>query len=197
MLLDIWTKFEDYKYIREDNDDAKNEKIDLISAKNDWAAFQLLIKCNEDITVSLGGTPVFSPKGDVANIRLAANVENLKCDIIVQAEDLVKDDDGKHKADILLNGDSINLTKNEVLPVWVEIRVPKEASEGDYMGGIRVFCHNMFEDEKELKVVPFSLKVYDAVMPEHTEYSFYLDLWQHVSNISRKHETVLFSDDHF
>jgi hypothetical protein len=41
------------------------------------------------------------------------------------------------------------------------------------------------------------LKVYPVTLPDYRDWSFYLDLWQHNSNVARKHDVPLWSDAHF
>jgi hypothetical protein len=60
-----------------------------------------------------------------------------------------------------------------------------------------VFIHKGFSKEQKAGELEFSIEVSDVALPDPKEYNFYLNLWQHSSNISKKHEVPLWSDEHF
>lgn len=177
----------------------ENTHISLAAAKGDWAAFQVLVMGDDDFTLSVDKNPLFSPLGNLDNIRLESSVEEGFEDLCLSMNiiGLVEDDDRLLKSDILLHDGAVHVKRNEVQPVWVEIKVPQNASPGSYKGQIRLLKHSMFSDEELLVILTFELEVKDVTMPTPNEYVFHLDLWQHLSNIARKHEVVLWSDRHF
>jgi len=172
--------------------------ISLVAARRDWAAFQVLLQSDEEFMVTVGAAAAFSPRGPLANVRLEAAVAGcpqwlVKMNII----GFVEDDDRLMKADLLLNDETVYVEPNKVQPIWVEVEVPEDAKPGTYQGEVKLFAHAMFEDEKQIGSLKFELEVKDVLMPRPCEYKFYLDIWQHLSNIARKHETHLWSDEHF
>lgn len=110
---------------------------------------------------------------------------------------LAEDDDRSLKSELLLQDDSVLVDKDRIQPVWVEIEVPETAEAGNYTGIIDIYCSYMFEDEVKIDSLAFDITVREVLMPLPRDYGFYLDLWQHSSNIARKHEVGLWSDRHF
>ncbi len=182
----------------EDGFDSSKRSISLEAAKRDWAAFNVLIINNSAWTLSLTRAPVFSPEGQLENIRLEADVKGFdKHCISMSPVGYVEDDDRSLKTDIILNDETVHVQADRVQPVWVEIKSKKDTKPGIYKGSIRIYSHRMFEDEQLLDTLDFEIKVFDVLMQRPSEYKFHLDLWQHLSNISRKHEVPMWSDEHF
>ena len=109
----------------------------------------------------------------------------------------VRDDDGIRKADILLHDATVEIDPDEICCIWAEAAIGTEIAAGTYEGKIEIYTHRMFETETLAQSLPFTVTVYDITLPPAQERSFYLDLWQHNSNIARKHETPLYGDAHF
>ena len=172
--------------------------ISLVCAKNSYAAFQVCLKSDEPFTISTGNNPVFSPKGLYNNIRLKCEIDRLSDKNISMFPELyMEDDDGVFKADILSAQESIEVKTGLTQPVWIEVKIPAETVAGIYHGRVDLYLHKMFQDEKKFSSLAFDLEVKDVTLPSPAEYRYYLDLWQHPSNISRKHEVRLWSDEHF
>ncbi len=182
------------------NDDIlfQDKNISLIGAKGDWAAFQVIVKCDDAYTVSVGKRAVFSPYGNLCNIRVEAHVIGFdECEISMNLVGLVEDDDRILKAEILLNDEAVHITDARAQSIWVEINVSPSLSAGIYKGYVNVMSTYMFADEEKIAIMPFEITVMDVQLPLAKDYKFHLDLWQHPSNIARTHEVILWSDEHF
>ncbi|UDQ96992.1 glycoside hydrolase domain-containing protein [Lentisphaerota bacterium WC36G] len=98
----------------------------------------------------------------------------------------------KSHADVLSNAKEFNMVASSVRPVWVDVKVPRDAKAGKYSwkliakaaGGIK----------KELTV---NLTVKDMDIPSLKESNFHLDLWQNPFAVARLHRVELWSDMHF
>jgi hypothetical protein len=110
---------------------------------------------------------------------------------------MADDDDGMDKADIIMAGDYFALPGRRAHQLRLSMNVPEDAAPGAYRGIIRFLGREMFGGETEICSLEFEVVVHKAVLPGINEKTFHLDLWQHLSNIARKHETPLFSDAHF
>lgn len=186
------------KYRGMDELDINEQEIALEVARNDWAAFQLLLKSDEDFTLSLRENPVFSPRGPLNNVRIEVNFENLPGALVtLNPVGLVEDDYRRYKSDILLENETMHVDKLTEQPVWIEIAIPGDAVPGVYKGEIYIYRHRMFEDERRIATLNFTVKVFDVTLYAADNNVFDLDLWLHMSNIARKHEVVLWSDSHF
>lgn len=175
----------------------KEQSINLISAKNDLASFQVLLKADEDFELAVTNTTAFTPR-NCPIIRMEVSFDNNeKLSTRLYPEELMEDDDRIFKADILLRSETVFVRKDVGQPVWIDIEIPADYDNKKISGRVNLYVHSLFEDEVKLRSMDFSIDVADVKMPDPKDYSFYLNLWQHPSNIARKHEVTLWSDEHF
>jgi hypothetical protein len=176
----------------------ENKTISLVCGRNDRAAVQLLLHSEQEMLVSVNGDACFYERGPIEQVRVDAVIPGLSnAQIQVKLIGLVEDDDRQLKADMILDQTFIHVDKRRVQPVWIEVELGKDVKPGVYVSEISVYGHSMFEDETLLRTLTFELQVVDAVLSDPEDYSFYLDLWQHNSNIARKYDLELWSDKHF
>lgn len=205
MQLLYGIKNEAYKAVRGDErtpgiqEQFRCSEIELFAVKNQSVAFQLLLLGSDDFLLSVSDSASFDKTGIIENIRLKVIVEQQDgmIETSMNIIGFVEDDDRLYKADILLSQDYIHVKKDRLQPVWIELYIPASAKAGVYNGKVDIYSHTGFGDESKTGSVSFKLNIMDVTLPKPSEYSFYLDLWQHNSNIARKHETPLWSDKHF
>ena len=172
----------------------------LVAARGDTAAFQVILNSDNHYSVSVGRTEWFSNE---CLPVLRTNHERLRIDVSapfeveLNIEEFVTDDDGIKKADILLNSDTRDSTPDTPTAVYAEIKVPANAEAGDYEIKVNVYSSFYTTDEKLIGSYTLPLKVYPVTLPDYRDWSFYLDLWQHNSNIARHYDVRLWSDEHF
>ncbi|MDQ6422990.1 hypothetical protein RB620_26535 [Paenibacillus sp. LHD-117] len=85
----------------------------------------------------------------------------------------------------------------KVQPIWIEVEIGKEVPPGTYTPQITVYGHRMFQDEQIIRTMTFDIHVVNTMLSDPQDYTFHLDLWQHNSNIARKYDAKLWSDEHF
>ncbi|MFC3800740.1 DUF4091 domain-containing protein [Cohnella sp. GCM10012308] len=172
--------------------------VTLACGRRDKAAAQLLICADEELLVCVGEDAAFDERGPIDVLRVSAKVPGL-ADGSVRASlvGLVEDDDRQLKSDILLRQTSLRVDKRRVQPVWIEAEIGEGAAPGVYRTEITVYRRRMFEDERVEAALQFEIVVHDALLGAPAENTFYLDLWQHNSNIARKYDAELWSDSHF
>lgn len=73
-------------------------------------------------------------------------------------------------------------------PLWLDIHVPADAKPGTYRGTLKV---------SPLPALPIVLQVADRTLPEPSQWSFHLDLWQNPYAVARYYEVPLWSQQHF
>lgn len=168
--------------------------ITLDCAKNDFVSFQILVLSDTDVSYTIGYEPYFSAADVRDNVRVAVECP---LDIKLCHIGAVLDDDSVRKNDIMLRDASVEMKKNEPCCIWAEAKIGKETAAGSYSGKIYIYTHRMFENEKLADTLDFTVNVHDVVMPEGDERRFHLDLWQHNTNIAKKHEVDLYGDEHF
>lgn len=172
--------------------DEMTKALSLCTARGMNAAFQLLVCKDTDWALNVGKRPHLSQKGAIPTVRIAAP-EGVSLNI----QDMHMCDDGYYRADALLNDEVTEQKADYTRAVYCEIGVPADKPAGEYTYTLRLFEGNMFEDETQVGEVTVTLTVYPVTLHAPRENKFYLDLWQHLSNIARKHEVKLWSDEHF
>lgn len=78
-----------------------------------------------------------------------------------------------------------------VQPIWLDLHVPQEAEPGTYKGTVTLLA-----DGKQLSL-PLQLEVCNKVLPEPSQWSFHLDLWQNPYAVARYYNVPLWSQEHF
>lgn len=176
----------------------EHKEISVVCGKNDRAAVQLFVYSDEEMLVSVNGEACFHERGPIDILRVDVEVPGLKNGRI-QANliGLVEDDDRQWKSDMILQQPYAYVERRKVQPVWIEAELGADVEPGVYYPSIRVYHHRMFEEETLVRTLTFELKVLDVALNDPADYSFYLDLWQHNSNIARKYDVELWSDAHF
>ncbi|HEY3396762.1 MAG TPA: DUF4091 domain-containing protein [Armatimonadota bacterium] len=173
--------------------------LDLVCGRRDRASFQVMLQAAEAFTLAVTDNPAFSWQGDIPGLRLA--VRWTDDGPALQSEmnliGLVEDDDRLWRADTLLADEAAEVAAGFVQPVWVEIAIPADAAPGLRRGRVEVWEHRLFSAEELVGALEFSVEIKAVTLPEPRAYRLWLDLWQHLSNLARKHEVKLWSDEHF
>lgn len=172
----------------------KTRRLELAACRNSSAAFQIVLQSDNTTAINLGNKAWFSEFEEVSNIRLE-HIGDLP--LKFNHIGIIKDDNGEYFADILLNQQVVQVKADVPHSIYAEIPVLSHTAAGEYSGVIKLYTSKLFEDEELLCEARYTLTVYDVVLPEASKGSFYLDLWQHNSNIARKAEVELWSDRHF
>ncbi|UWE02384.1 DUF4091 domain-containing protein [Laceyella sacchari] len=172
------------------------KRLDLACCRRDSVAFQVLMAADEAFLLTTSTDPLFWKGGPLTIVRL-----EIDTDAPVRTEvrliGLIEDDDGCLKSDVLLEQSTVFVERRHLQQVWVECETTDASQPGVYSGMVRIYARTLFEDERLLGECPFSLTIKDYLLPEPSQYRFYLDLWQHNSNIARKYDVRLWSDEHF
>ena len=79
-----------------------------------------------------------------------------------------------------------------VAPVWVTVKIPKEAAPGLYAGGLTI----SIEGEKDI-IVPVELKVLAFTLPDQQDYRTWVDLIESPDTLAEEYKIPLWSDRHF
>ena len=88
---------------------------------------------------------------------------------------------------------TLNIKKNTTQPVWISVKIPREnIIKGMYGGKVTVK-----EDGKVLAELPLTVTVKNRVLPDPSEWTFHLDLWQNPYAVARYYNVAPFSQEHF
>ena len=169
-------------------------KLHLPAGRRDWIAFQAVIWCRDPWVLNTGRGPWISQSENRPVLRTAADSP---FPTEIHPIDMHIDNDNLRKADAILSNPVLELNGNTACSVWVEIQIPENTVPGEYTCNLSLYGGELFAPETKLASLPVTVTVYDCIMPVPAQHRFHLDLWQHLSNIARKHETALWSDAHF
>lgn len=170
----------------------------LVAARRDTAAFQLIVQSDKQYSLNVGRSEWFSAKGRLhgPHDRLRVSAE-APFPVKLSIEEFITDDDCIEKTDIILNQDVRESRANVPSAVWAEVQIPADAAPGDYTVTVSLYSALYGQDETVVDTQTIPLHVSSYVLPDYKDWKFYLDLWQHTSNIARKHDVLLWSDEHF
>ena len=191
---------EAYKLILSCGNDEPIAPSRLVAARGDTAAFQIILNSDNHYSVSVGRTewfsngclPIYRTEHERFRLDVAAPF-----DVALNIEELVADDDGVKKADILLHSDTRDSAPSIPSAVYAEISIPTDAEAGDYEIKVSLYSSFYAGDEQLVGAYTLPLTVYPVTLPDYRDWSFHLDLWQHNSNIARHYDVRLWSDEHF
>ncbi len=174
--------------------DGYGTSTSVVAGRGDWAAFQAVIWCDTDFALNVGKSFWISQEVALPVLRLAAVGEfETELNII----DMHYGDDRCRKADALLSQDVVEFRRGDVVSVWCEVKIPTDAKPGTYKYSVGLYLGNRMDSELKCADGEVTLEVLDYVMPTPAQHKMHLDLWQHNSNLARKHETPMWSDAHF
>lgn len=173
--------------------ETERTEMTLPCAKGGEAAFGFVTACSKPFVLRLGSVQGFS-RTEIGEAIRAEIVSEWQSELY--SAGLMMDDDGCRRSDVLLKKDYVCGNASEPALTEVTIRIPEEAEAGDHTVKVRFFECSACGDERRIAhELTVTVHVYDVKMPK--ERTFVLDLWQHSSNIARKHDVRLWSDEHF
>ena len=173
-----------------ENADSAPEIAELFAHEEGAACFQVVLRAPERFALSTGKKHWYSPAGHRDRYRLDVAAQGAQVQTWI--EDGILDDGGCLRADVLLSQEEKEYEAGSAAVVFVQVRAPRTTQ-------VRVRVYHAFgtHPEELLCERTLPLSVYPVRLPAPEDYAFYLDLWQHPSNLARKHETPLWSDAHF
>ena len=112
----------------------------LICARNDRAAFQLILNSDRQYSVNVAQEDWYTPRRatEWPHQRLRVTGESA-LDLRLQSVDYVRDDDVR-KTDVLSEQGVRESSAGEPSAVWCEVTVPADAAPGDYAVTLRVYA---------------------------------------------------------
>ncbi len=171
--------------------------ISLRAVRNSWAQCGFAVTCPAPTTLLVEERPAFGhhyPPTNEHVLRAALTIPGLTGKIHIV--EMVKDDDGVAKADVVTECGSVHMRPGQVHQLVALIDIPAATPPGVYQGTVRFYAHCMFDDERLVREIPLSVQVENVTLPSARDGKFYLNLWQHVCNIARKTEVLAFTPAH-
>nr|WP_307989687.1 DUF4091 domain-containing protein [uncultured Niameybacter sp.] len=194
MKLELKLLDSSIKHIKGKEEEITIENKELEVVKEEYFAFQILIKGDRPFFCSLGKTKDIHWKGLNEKIRIDLSTDEELLDISFLG--YVKDDDGSLVGDPILKDKSLFIEDGYQM-LWVYGKIPKTFSKEKLQVEIRTYYTKGYEKEVLIGTENMTIKVLDYVMKPLNEGEFYLDLWQHLSSWARMYEVEYFSKAHF
>ena len=168
--------------------------IDLFACRNSFAAFQILLQGTKRLCAGIGEEPWFSEYLDTHVVHLRHKGQ---LDPVVNLMAIYKDNDGTEYADRLMRDTVATTPAGVPQGVFVRFELPETVNPGHYVGSFDIVESHLFDDEKVIGEITYSLEVSPYVLPAVQNWSVEMDLWQHNSSIAKQAAVPHWSDAHF
>lgn len=96
-------------------------------------------------------------------------------------------------ADVIDYNANIIMEPNTVLPLWLSLDVPEDASGGKYKGFVTITAKGL----NSPIVLTTNVFVRNRTLPPHSQWSFYLDMWQNPYAVAKAFNFRPWSKEHF
>lgn len=197
MTLKVGFKSEFYKHIKgEKNNLYELQTISLVGVKNSYVAFSLFLENSENWQLAISNNPSFSILPSQKTYRVEVACDGIS-DINIYKQGYMADDLGILHTDDLSPIEYFDVIKFEEIPLFIKLDINQYNKAKKYKGIINIYQRETFEDELCIISLPFNITIKNIIMSKMSDTKLHLNLWQHLSNIARKHEVSLFSDAHF
>ena len=95
-------------------------------------------------------------------------------------------------ADMLDNIMRYEIPARSTRPVWITLDIPEDATPGIYTSTLTI-SHTGWSKRR----LPIEVEVVKHILPDASEWTYHLDLWQHPTAVARAEGLELWSDAHF
>lgn len=176
------------------NGSFESTHVDTFSARNSFAAFQILLQGTKQTCICLNDDPWFSEyeEAQVVALRHKGQLQPVVNHIMLHLGD-----DGKEYADCLRRDVVVTTPAGVPQSVFVRFEIPEEIQPGKYDGCFELVQSHLFDDEKVIGRITYSIEVSPFALPAKQDRVFELDLWQLNSSIARHAAMQDWSEDHF
>jgi hypothetical protein len=174
------------------------DEVDLYCARNGVVGAQVRVLADEPYVLSVDRTNWLHALGFQPRVRLEVRFPSLPGDAVeVFPVGYVEGDDRREWMEYLSRAGYAEVPPYRPQAVYIRVRVPANLRPGMHEGEVRAYTQTGFEDETAAWEGTIRLHVAETVLPDVSEWSYHLDLWQHCTAIARQHGVALWSDDHF
>jgi len=174
------------------------DQIEVYAARNEVAGVQLRLSGSQNFTLVLDHANWLHPLGFLPRLRLNVRFPGLAEGVVeCFTVGYVEGDDRRQWMEYLDRSGYAEAPAYRPQAVYLRLRIPTGTRKGLYVGQVRLFSQFGFEDEKLAWQGGINLHVAAAALPDVKDWSFHLNLWQHLTSIARFHHVPLWSEAHF
>lgn len=175
-----------------------SSQLTLLAARNEVAAFQIHLTASHDFVLSTDSANWLHPLGFQPRVRLEIRFPGLPDERVeVFPVGYIEGDDRRYFAETLERSGWAEVPAGRTQAVYVRLTIPKNMAAGIVEGQVRAWGQQGFADEALLWEGRVTLEVSQASLPDVADYTFFLNLWQHLTSIARFYRVPLWSEAHF
>lgn len=172
--------------------------LSLLAVRNEVTGAQVQVTANEDFVLVTDQSNWLHPLGFTPRLRLEARFPTLPEGAVeLFPVGYVEGDDRRMWMEYLDRSGHIEAPAGRVQAVYIRIRVPQELEPGLHDGELRAYSQFGFGDEVMIWQGAVHLTVSPLALPDARDYTFHLNLWQHLTSLARFYRVPLWSDAHF
>lgn len=160
-------------------------------SKNQIASFQIVLEPKTFSIVNVSDNPALTDKIGASRYRIEV-ISEYDADLYNVLT--LEDENGIEYCDILTHQPFVEHKGNMPCSVWVDLKINKKESSDVVVNVYHTVSTN---DENLVYSDTINVEVLNVEIPCPKDYSIYVDLWQHNSNIARYYEVPLWGDSHF
>ncbi|OJT81909.1 hypothetical protein BM533_21815, partial [Clostridioides difficile] len=152
--------FKHNKYSVVEAETWKDKDLDIVVAKGEKFAFQIMLKATEEFNCTIDKSSAISWKGLGNRVRLALNVPNsLENNFSINILGYVQDDTKAFVNDAILRDKDMLVEQYLPQTFWVEGQVPEDFEENNFNIGIDIFKSFGYEDEEKACTIDVPVEV--------------------------------------
>lgn len=176
------------------NGSFESTHAEIFSARNSYAAFQILLQGTKRLCVGIGEEPWFSEYLDTQVVHLR-HKGHLNPIVNLMANYL--DNNGSEYADRLMRDAIATNPAGVPQSIFVRFEIPEDTQPGVYEGCFDLVESHLFDDEKIIGQITYSMEISPYTLPPMQDRAMEMDLWQMNSSIAKKAAVAHWSDEHF
>ena len=174
------------------------QEIDVAGARNEVVGAQVQLVSEQAFVLTVDRANWVHALGFQPRVRLDVRFPSLPAEAVeVFPVGYVEGDDRRQWAEYLDRSGYAEVPPYRPQAVYVRMRVPAGLAPGLHEGRVTAYAQHGFADEEKVWEGTVRLDVADVMLPDVSEWTFHLDLWQHCTAIARLHHVALWSDAHF
>ena len=176
------------------NGSFESTHAEIFSARNSYGAFQILLQGTQHLCVCLNDDPWFSeyPDAQVVYLRHKGELKPTLHHIAIH-----KGDDEREYADRVMRDVVATTSAGAPQSVFVRFDIPEDTKPGKYEGSFALVLSHLFDEEKTIGKITYSLEVSEFTMPTKADRKFEVDLWQLHCTVSKYVGIPNWSEEHF
>jgi hypothetical protein len=174
------------------------DEITVTAARNEVTGVQVHFSADHDFVLVVDRANWLHPSGFTPRVRLEVRFPSLPAGAVeIFPVGWMEGDDRRWWMETFERSGYAEAQAKRPRAAYLRIRVPEDLQAGQHVGQVRAFAQQGFADEALIWEGTVQLEVASAVLPHVKDYDFHLNLWQHLTALSRFHRVALWSEDHF